>query len=116
MRKIAQAAEKFVGDLSWIELLEQHGIREKGKLGGARTAPAASAKGEAPDPEQLYLFARDEIGRVIQGAEQVLVSENPLQHLVGHPEELRGTVESLRTLADKVEAAAKPLLKKESQK
>jgi len=49
---------------------------------------------------------------VILQAESLLLKENRLQHLSGHPEEIAGVVISLRELADKVEAAAKPFLKK----
>ncbi|PTX95747.1 DUF3102 domain-containing protein [Opitutus sp. ER46] len=108
-RKLVSAATKFVGDLSWGELLETYGIRDAGKVGGARTA-AKDASPDTPNEEQLYLFARDEIGGLLNQAETLLVKENRLQFLAKHPEEVRGVVESLRTLADKVEAAAKPLL------
>jgi hypothetical protein len=109
-RKFVSRLEKFIDGRSLNELLRDLGIKDAGKIGGARelAAPAASAE---TDPEQLYLFARDEIGLVITQAETLLVKENRLQHLANHPEEVRGVVESLRTLADKVEAAAKPLLK-----
>lgn len=109
-RRFVAKAVKFVGDKSLFELFEEHGVKDTAKLGGARAK--AMKKGKAPDAEALYLFARDEIGGIIQRAEELFLKENRLQHLVGHPEELRGAVESLRALADKVEAAAKPLLKK----
>jgi len=65
-----------------------------------------------PDEEQLYLVARDEIGGFLTQGETLLLKENRLQFLASHPEEVRGVVTSLRALADKVEAAAKPLLEK----
>lgn len=103
-------AKKFIGDMSFSELLAKYGIKERTQLGGARTA--AKAPPAAPDAEQLYLFARDEIGSALQRAEDLLIKENRLQHLAGHPDEVRGVVEGLRELADRVEKAAKPLLKK----
>lgn len=110
-RRFMEKAVKFVGDKSLNEILREHGIKDSGKLGGARTADEARDADAASDAEQLYLFARDEIGGVITAAESLLLKENRLQHLVGHPDEIRGVVESLRSLADKVEAAAKPFLK-----
>lgn len=104
----------FVGELSFTELLEKHGIRAPGKkLGGARAAGEAETAATL-DAEQLYLFSRDEIGSTLQSAEKLLLAENRLQHLVGHPEEIRGIVESLRALAEKVERAARPLLEVEA--
>lgn len=111
-KRVMAAAEKFVGDLSWCELLDKHGIKDAAKTGGARTAQKSDSA--TPNEEQLYLFARDEIGGVITQAETLLVKENRLQYLAGHPEEVRGVVESLRKLADQVEAAAKPILEKTS--
>ncbi|MBI5770808.1 MAG: hypothetical protein HZA93_23730 [Verrucomicrobia bacterium] len=111
MRKLVGSAEKFVGKLSWTELLQKHGIKDGGKLDGARTKGPGTKDEGVPDEEQMYLFARDEIGGVLAQAETLLVKENRLQFLAKHPEEVRGVVESLRALADKVEQAAKPLLK-----
>lgn len=111
-KKLVTAVDKFAGELTWGELLEQHGIRDTKKLGGARARASNGTAAAAPDAEQLYLFARDEIGAVIQQAEELFLKENRLQHLAGHPEEVRGAVESLRALADKVEKAAQPFLKK----
>lgn len=112
MRKVVEAASDFVGDMTWGELLAAHDIKAGSlKLGGAR---GKKRDGGAPaaDPEQLYLFARDEIGGTLQRAEELFLKENRLQHLAGHPEEVRGVVASLRALADRVEEAAKPLLAK----
>lgn len=110
-RKLVAAAEKFVGEMTWGELLDKHGIKDAAKTGGARTK-AKTADGGAPSNEELYQFARDEIGLVLTHAETLLVKENRLQFLAGHPDEIRGVVESLRKLADQVEEAAKPILKK----
>lgn len=109
--KLLKKVEKFVGEMNFSALLEKHDIKETKKLGGARDAGAKQLTA-TQDPEQLYLFARDEIGGFIQQGESLLLTENRLQHLAGHHDEIRGVVESLRALADKVEAAAKPLLKK----
>lgn len=108
--KLVGAVRHFCADLSWTELLEREKIRETKPLGGAREA-GADEPAAPQDAEQLYLFSRDEIGGVITQAETLLLKENRLQHLAGHPEEIRGVVTSLRALADKVEAAANPLLK-----
>ncbi len=112
-QKIVAAAEKFVGDLTWGELLDKHSIRDAAKLGGKRT-PEPEAPAEAPDEEQMYQLARDEIGGALTRAEELLVKENRLQFLAKHPEEVRGVVTSLRALADRVEAAAKPILGQQS--
>ena len=81
---------------------------------GARDA--AALKPASQNPEQLYLLARDEIGSVLDRAEALFIKENRLQHMAGHPEEIRGVVDGLRALADKVDAAAKPLLRKNPMK
>ncbi len=108
-KKFLKALKGFVGERSFAELLDEHELRDAPKLGGARGKAAAAAPAQ-PDEEQLYLFARDEIGGVLQRAEELLVKENQLQYLARQPAEVRGVVESLRALADKVEAAAKPIL------
>jgi hypothetical protein len=111
LKKLAAAATDFVGDLTWGELLAKHEIKEGPvTLGGARAHAAAKPKSQSA--EQLYLFARDEIGSAIETVERVIVKDNLLAHLVDHPQEVAGVVESLRRVADEVEKAAKPLLKK----
>ncbi|MFA5266035.1 MAG: hypothetical protein WC378_19610 [Opitutaceae bacterium] len=108
-RALLEKLSAFVGDRSLRDLLEKHGIKNSPKLGGARDAGEKDP--QAPvDPEMLYLQSRDEIGSVIHRAETLLISENRLQHLAGHPEEIRGVAESLRSLADKIEKAAEALL------
>lgn len=111
MRKLNQSAAAFVGELTWGELLDQHGLRDAKKLGGTRPK-GGKDNADIPDEEQLYLFARDEIGGFITQGETLLLKENRLQFLAKHPEEVRGVVTSLRALADRVEQAAKPLLEK----
>jgi hypothetical protein len=110
VKRFVTKARKFIGDLSFSELLAKYGIKEKAALGGARTKSGAT-KHTALDAEQLYLFARDEIGGVIQRAEELLLKENQLQYLASHPEEIRGVIYALNTLAEKVESAAKDFLK-----
>jgi len=109
---LSKSAADFVGDMTWGELLDKHGIREEPKLGGKRDQGADDGKPAPADPEQLYFQYRDEIGGVLTTAEQLLLKDNALQHLAGHPEEIKGVVEGLRALADRVEAAAKPLIAK----
>lgn len=109
-KKLVASAIEFVGVRTWGELLAEEEIKDgTPTLGGARPKP--TKKGKAPSAEQLYLFARDEIGTAIESVERVLVKENLLQHLADHPEEVAGVVDSLRKVADDVEKAAKPLLK-----
>lgn len=110
--KIAKAAAEFVGDMTWGELLDAHDIRNRKALGGKRVKFKKGGASKAPTPEQLYQFARDEIGLAIAQAETVFVKENKLLHLAGHPEEIRGAVASLRKLADRVEKSAEKVLKK----
>lgn len=112
VKRFVSKARKFIGDSSFSELLAEHGIKETAALGGARTK-GKGGKGAQPDAEQLYLFARDEIGEVIERAETLLIKENRLQYLVAHPEEVRGVIYALNTLAEKVESAAKDFLKTE---
>jgi hypothetical protein len=111
---VVKAALAFVGELSLHALMVEHDVREQPKLGGRRQGGAGGAGTKPQDAEQLYLFSRDEIGAVITHAEKLLLKENKLQHLAGHPEEIAGVVKGLRDLADQVEAAAKPLLKGKS--
>jgi hypothetical protein len=109
-RRFLEKAMKFVGQLSLAELLEKYGIKETKKLGGARE-PGEKTPSLPATAEQMYLQSRDEIGGAIERAENLLLKENILQHLAGHPEEIRGVVDALRSLASKVEAAAAPMLK-----
>ncbi len=103
---------EFVGDRSLNDLLEKYGIKGAPALGGAREKADTDEPAPAPTPEALYLQSRDEIGDLITRAEGLLLRENRLQFLVGHPEEINGVAASLRALADKVEAAAKDLTRK----
>lgn len=112
--KIEKAAQKFVGDLTWGELLAKHDIRptekpapKKPEADGDDDTPAAT-----PSPEELYTQSRDELGSYLERGAMLFKTENRLQYLADHPEEIAGVVSGLRTLADEVEAAAKPLLKK----
>lgn len=102
-------ALKFVGDHSLSELLDKHGIKETAKVGGARAS--GKPKPVTLDAEQLYLQARDEIGLTLNQAETLLLKENRLQHLAGHPDEIAGVVAALAELHAKVSKAAKPLMK-----
>jgi hypothetical protein len=105
---------KFVGEKSLNELLRDYGIKGAPQIGGKRDAGASSEDDSPPaalDPEELYQQARDEIGGLIERGELLLLTENRLQYLAGHPDEIKGVVSGLRTLADKVEAAARPFLK-----
>ena len=109
-RAFTEKAMKFVGELSLAELLDKHGIKETKKLGGTREPGDPPAPPAPLTAEQLYLQSRDEIGGALDRVESLLVKENLLQHLSGHPEEIQGVVDYLRATAAKVEAAAKPLL------
>lgn len=100
----------FVGSMTLAQLLDKYDIKPSAALVGAAkddNEPPAPP----PTPEQLYQQSRDEIGSVISRAESLLLSENRLQYLIGHPEEIRGTAKSLRDLAEKVEAIATGILK-----
>lgn len=105
-----EKALKFCGDLSLTDLLAKYGIKESKQIGGRREKTNSEPPVELSG-EQLYLQARDEIGAAIERAETLFLRENRLQYLAGHPEEIQGAVKALRDLADKVEAAAKPILK-----
>jgi hypothetical protein len=102
---------KFIGEHSLAELFDKHGIKDAKKLGGARDKTPGVEPAAPATPEQLYTQSRDEIGGGIERLENLLLRENRMQFLVDHPEEIKGVVTGLRELADKVEAAAKPLLK-----
>lgn len=111
---IQSAAADFIGGLTWGELLAKHEIKggtpadepdaDDGKPAKKKTTKAASA-------DELYEQSRDELGGLLDRAETLFLKENRLQHLVGHPEEINGVVSGLRALADKVEEAARPLIK-----
>lgn len=93
---LSEAVRKFVGDLSWTELLETHGIREGGKkLGGARTA-GAEGEPEAIDPELLAQLKREELSAWLENGRQLLVKENACQHL--KPEDVRAVDASAAAL------------------
>ncbi|MEN9842170.1 MAG: hypothetical protein RL376_1970 [Verrucomicrobiota bacterium] len=110
-KRLFEKAVSFIGDLSISELLEKHGLKETKRLGGARDkATAPEASNPVATFEEMYAQSRDEIGGVIERAEALLLRENRLQYLTGRPDEIKGVVEGLRNLADRVEAAAKPLL------
>ncbi|HSI08811.1 MAG TPA: hypothetical protein VK985_09470 [Rariglobus sp.] len=112
--KIQKAAAKFVGEMTWGELLAKHDIRPTEKPvkpkptepTGDDETPAAAAT-----PEQLYTQSRDELGSFLERGAMLFKTENRLQYLADHPEEIAGVVTSLRTLLEEVEAVAKPLLK-----
>lgn len=110
-RRFMDKAAKFVGTLSLAELFDKHGIKETKKLGGARTTTDDDQPVAPATPEELYTQSRDELGSYLERGVMLFKTENRLQYLADHPEEIAGVVTSLRTLADDVEAAAKPLLK-----
>ena len=111
---------KFCGSCSLNELLIKHDIKSVGlkkeltaqKAGEEKAAGAAAAP---PTPEELYEQSRDEVGSALLRLETLLIEENRLQYLAGHPE-LRGGVDSLKSLSKKVLKAARPLLKKTKTK
>lgn len=111
-RAFMEKLTKFVGTKSLNELLDEHGIKNAKQVGGKREAGDESAP--TPSAEELYTQSRDEIGGIIQRAETMFFTENRLQYMAGHPEEITGVVTGLRSLADKVEAAAKSILKADS--
>jgi len=115
-RRVLEKAAKFIGETSLNELLIKHGIKGVG-LKKALEAAKAKEEGEpaAPDAEQLYLQYRDEAGGVIQRAESLFLQEGCLAHLIGHPEELQGIANGLRSLADKVETQVKDLLSQQPE-
>jgi hypothetical protein len=108
--EILGKAYAFVGDSSLNELLDKHGIKGTKKLGGTReteegeTAPAIKTAEELSDQ---YL---EEVSAYLENAKRIFIEENALQHLISKPEVIRSTVEGLRALADKVEAAADGIL------
>lgn len=111
--KIQKVAAKFVGELTWGELLAKLDIRPTEKpvkpkppepTDDATPAPAAT-------PEELYTQSRDELGSYLERGAMLFKTENRLQYLADHPEEIAGVVEGLRTLADDVEKAANKISK-----
>jgi len=115
-QRFLEKLDKFAGEASLNELLIKHGIKGVG-LKKALEAAKAKEEGEpaAPDAEQLYLQYRDEAGGVIQRAESLFLQEGCLAHLIGHPEELQGIANGLRSLADKVETQVKDLLSQQPE-
>jgi hypothetical protein len=105
-RRFVEKAEKFTGELSLNELFIKYDIKS---VGLKKELSAQKGKPEPLTPEQLYEQSRDEIGGAILRLENLLLTENRLQYLAGHPE-LPGVVESLETLAKKIRKAATPLL------
>ena len=74
---ITNAAVKFIGDLSLHALMTKWGIREKGKLGGARDA----ADDGPIDPEALAAQAREELSAWHESGRQLLLTENVCSRL-----------------------------------
>jgi hypothetical protein len=67
-RKVVAAAEKFVGGMTWGELLDAHDIRETKKVGGPRAKETNNDPAPALTPEQMYQLKRDEIGSFLTQA------------------------------------------------
>jgi len=101
-KRFMEKAQKFVGDLSLNELMDEYGIKEKKKLGGARDGGADDGK---IDPERMAEMKREEASECLQRAEQLFVDENIFQHL--KPEERRVVVEKLESITSKARAALK---------
>lgn len=110
-KRLLEKLDAFAGNCSLNELLIKHGIKGVG-LKKALEAEEKKESGApaAPDAEQLYLQYRDEAGGLILRAESLFLQEGCLSHLIGHPEELKGIANGLRSLADKVEREVKDLL------
>jgi hypothetical protein len=107
-RRVDAAADKFIGEMSWGELLAEYDIKDAAKLGGARAnGSAAEAK---INPAELAALKRDEASDAVSRARQLFVAENIFQFL--KPDEIRATVSALEALVTDVRAAVKPLLKK----
>ncbi len=109
-RKLVAAADKFVGEMSWGELLAEYGIKDKGKLGGSRAK--GTGGDDQIDPEELARLKRDEASDCLGRARTLFVEENIFQHLKA--DEIRAAVEALEALTTDVRTAVKPLLKKAS--
>lgn len=111
-RRFAAKAMKFIGELSFAELLVKYGIKETKKIGGAREKGVEDeTTGKPATPEQLYQQSRDEIGGTFLALENLIKKENRLVHLKGHAEELRGIAESSAKLNDAIQQAVAVLLK-----
>ncbi|HSI10393.1 MAG TPA: hypothetical protein VK961_00050 [Chthoniobacter sp.] len=108
---LQKAARAFVGESTWGEILAKYEIRADEKtLGGARPKKTTTSTAVA-DHDALYTQSRDELGSLIERGKTLFLTENKLQYLAGHPEEIAGVVEGIRGLADEVEKAAKEILK-----
>ncbi|OAM89317.1 hypothetical protein OH491_13665 [Termitidicoccus mucosus] len=109
-RELFLKLQKFTGGHSLNELLIKHDIKSGGlKKELAKPAPD-DEPAPPPTPEEMFEMARDEIGGALERIEHLLIKENRLQHLFDHPDELRGVMESLRLLTEKVEMILEPLL------
>jgi hypothetical protein len=100
----------FTGGRSLNELLIKYDIKSVGLKKELDAEKDAEEPPAALDAGQLYEQARDEIGGAILRLENLLLTENRLQFLVGHDTDLLGIVKSVEALAKKVSKAAKPLL------
>lgn len=116
-RRLFEKAAKFIGELSITELLEKHGLKETKKLGGKRDSAPEPETPRTPEElaqqtrEELAQQTRDEIGAAVQALEQLLITENRLQYVVGDADFIQGTVESLELLSTKTAELAKQLTK-----
>lgn len=107
-RAFMEKLRKFTGEHSLNELLIKHDIKAVG-LKKELSAKKAREDAVPVTADDLYEQSRDEIGDALLRLETLLLEENRLQYLAGHPE-LLGVVDSLETLAKKVRKAAAPLL------
>lgn len=105
--EIVRAALSFVGDLSLFALMIEHDVREKKKLGGARTKGAA--RDAQIDAEQLRILKRDEASEVLARARALYVEENLFQHL--SVDESRAVLAGLEALVTEVRDALRPVFK-----
>lgn len=111
LKQLAASADKFVGDLTWGELLAREDIRDgTPHLGGTR--PHGTKKQKALSAEQLYLFAREQLGSIAMNFDRVILKENVLQYFEAHPDEAIATIEGMETTLKKAKEAAKALQKK----
>jgi hypothetical protein len=109
--EILGKAYAFVGDCSLNELLDKHGIKGKGKLGGARESD--DAEKPIKTAEELAAQKLEEISAWLDTGKQLLVEENALQHLTATPETIRAIVSELSTLAKRLSSGLGPLLEAE---
>lgn len=109
-RRFVEKVEKFVGGLSFNQLLEKYDIKTSKKIGGARSAKGNDSDEDEPiDPEQIAAQTREELSSALGALRYLLIEENVCQRLT--KDDISSFESSLSALTKEWHAAMKKTLK-----